>query len=763
MSYTTGCCCDCDDYGLLFLELKLLGYEPVVPTPTLDFYFRTFKGYVDDPTGGLRYQSRPIGEEIWETNKIATHYADTINWPGNLDDLENFPYKYLLKGTLVLPSKFQGLGLDNSKLYNYGWLLKNNINKYNTMYGCAAPLTTPSGVLTELNSLSCGVEDTIDLSPAIGNYNSQKHTFNMSVQYTDKLPAKIVNSPNSENEIFYSVSGTPVIDNTIKTTTHKGENEEPIYGEWGCSKINCKNKCVEESRSVIAPGASTRTTRNLGWYQNGKTTRILIYRVHPALVDVSGDQIVVPHILNRLPDGVQYLTTTVRKQPPKEEKMECPVEGFPVKSYCVRSSLCSFKKECPGSGAMTTKYEEHTGESTIETRKINPDTGKPWDPDDPNNPNNGSKCNAWVFIKINETRNIRRVRNSIVQDTHGGQWVCPCGKPDCPNSETVWCEGYVYNRGIFQDDLSYVSTEDIDFFEVADKKDVGIAILNRISSNVLNLGTFGDIDCPSPTPGTDRVCITTIRTIAGIEVIDGTCPNSGGRYTTTLTTRQGWRNNCWIYDDHCRFSGFGCDCKCKNPADQIAGDCWEREGNSVKKCCVQFDAGCQYTNCGSRDDDPVVTPYSKSIGLSCSPCGGDGGGDCPITEIVNPPHIIKWGDCFDQSVYIENPVLNKYTDLNDYLILLFQKEAEKRNIAFNPANIYFGQPDTYWYDAGSSSFTLDAINICRSEPSTLQIPCSKEKNPSLLQLQNRCPVFNTVSLSNKDNIYSSRFIRQNIV
>jgi hypothetical protein len=762
MSYATGCCCDCDDYGLLFLELKLLGYEPVVPTPTLDFYFRTFKGYVDDPTGGLRYQSRPIGEEIWETNKIATHHADTINWPGNLDDLENFPYKYLLKGTLVLPSKFQGLPLDNSKLYNYGWLLKNNISNYNTMYGCAAPLTTPSGVLTELNSLSCGVEDDIDLSPAIGNYNSQKHTFNMSVQYTDKLPAKIVNSPNSENEIFYSVSGTPVIDNTIKTTTHKGENEEPIYGEWGCSKKNCKDKCVEESRSVIAPGASTKTTRNLGWYQNGKTTRILIYRVHPALVDVSGNQTVVPHILNRLPDGVQYLTTTVRKQPPKEEKMECPVEGFPVKSYCVRSSLCSFKKECPGSGAMTTKYEEHTGESTIETRRINPDTGKPWDPDDPNNPNNGSKCNAWVFIQYKDTNNIRRRKNAAYPDTRGGQWVCPCGKPDCTNSETVWCPGYAYLRGTFQEDLSYVSSESISYFRVDDKKDVGVAILNAIS--LLNPGTSGDVNCTIPPGQAGVVCVTNIRQIQNITVIDGTCPISTRTFNATLVSTRGAKNNCWVYDDACytTANSIGCDCKCTNPRNQ-PGDCWESVNEyTVRKCCPRFDFGCD-RSCGDFDDPPQTSNFTRTVPLECSPCGDDGGGDCPITEIVNPPHIIKWGDCFDQSVYIENPVLNKYTDLNDYLILLFQKEAEKRNIAFNPANIYFGQPDTYWYDAGSSSFTLDAINICRSEPSTLQIPCSKEKNPSLLQLQNRCPVFNTVSLSNKDNIYSSRFIRQNIV
>ena len=149
MSMIPGCCCGrdlCDDYGLLIVEPKWYANYPVYPTPSLDFWISSSTGYTGATVGisggwtgtvaGLTCisgrsllgstfaQYMPAEWQNWETKFLGTHPKGTYTYPGNLEGRDTGNFKYELKSTLILPSKYSEYQIEN-KIVNVGSLFNN--------------------------------------------------------------------------------------------------------------------------------------------------------------------------------------------------------------------------------------------------------------------------------------------------------------------------------------------------------------------------------------------------------------------------------------------------------------------------------------------------------------------------------------------------------------------------------------------------------------------------------------------------------------
>jgi hypothetical protein len=266
--------------GFLILERRRLGAEPVFGTPTLNYYIREFKGlqgWTSGYTGDYGLNQLQWGP----TKVLGVHKGDTLEHLGSANYCslgEGVSYDHRLKATLILPSAYAGVTVDN-KILNPRTYFDHNKHPFIDFWTCK-PQFAKTGYERLWNRLIEG-----DLSQAVGgqpsnsyripylpvcctgpaktysviNSDPEKESYPLDVQYSSSIPSP---TSNSSYQIFFtvgkqegavktipempiksgSITTTPWLDDYKLTTLPPGDNTWTYY----CKGFTVKYPCPLE-------------------------------------------------------------------------------------------------------------------------------------------------------------------------------------------------------------------------------------------------------------------------------------------------------------------------------------------------------------------------------------------------------------------------------------------------------------------------------------------------------------------------------------
>ena len=235
MTRWNSCCCAvADRIGFLILERKKLGTEPVFGTPTLNYYIRSFQGisgYTGSYTGDYSVSQLKWGSPSF----LGTHKKDTLDHLGSSDycTLEGISLDHRLKATLILPSVYAGVTVDN-KILNPRTYWENNKHPFVDMARCVTTLYD-NGLWGDLiendvyntsagNSYLIPYLPTCCTGPAalynVVDKNPEFESYAWDIQYSSAVPKR---TSNDSYQIFFTVQepepDTKTADISIKSGT----------------------------------------------------------------------------------------------------------------------------------------------------------------------------------------------------------------------------------------------------------------------------------------------------------------------------------------------------------------------------------------------------------------------------------------------------------------------------------------------------------------------------------------------------------------
>ena len=272
------CCVITNRIGFLILERRRLGAEPVFGTPTLNYYIREFKG-VQGWTSGYTGDYGLNQLQFGPTKVLGVHKGDTLEHLGSANYCslgEGVTYDHRLKATLILPSAYAGVTVDN-KILNPRTHFDNNKHPF-IDWTCIQPYPTQYARLW--NRLIEGDEAPGEGGQPGNSYlipylpvcctgsaalynvidrNPEKESYPLDVQYSSAIPSP---TSNSSYQIFFtvgkqegavktipempiksgSITTTPWLDNYELTTLPPGDNTWTYY----CTGFTVKYPCPLE-------------------------------------------------------------------------------------------------------------------------------------------------------------------------------------------------------------------------------------------------------------------------------------------------------------------------------------------------------------------------------------------------------------------------------------------------------------------------------------------------------------------------------------
>lgn len=271
------CCCVISNrIGFLILERKRLGAEPVFGTPTLSYYIREFKG-VKGWTSGYT-GDYGLNQLQWGPTKVlGVHKGDTLEHLGSANYCslgEGITYDNKLKATLILPSVYAGVTVDN-KILNPRTHFEHNkhpfidwtcIQPYPTQYGrlwnrLLEGDVTPGEGGQPGNSYLIPYLPVCCTGPAalyhVIDRNPEKESYPLDVQYSSAIPSP---TSNSSYQIFFTVGkqeGTvktipeiPIKSGSITTTPWLDNHALTTLGDtnwlYYCKGFTVKYPCPKE-------------------------------------------------------------------------------------------------------------------------------------------------------------------------------------------------------------------------------------------------------------------------------------------------------------------------------------------------------------------------------------------------------------------------------------------------------------------------------------------------------------------------------------
>lgn len=309
------CCKKENICAYMFLHQRVLGENPVNAFPSINVWGTKFLGYTGPaapgytgPNGfticGISFDNTGYGNEgipaeyeLWDTSKLLVnlpgHY---IKWDGSPDGTET-NFSYHVGGTLILPTKYSGITLNNSEkigedlYYKYfgGYeyhhelfdpitgeptdeydpitedLLLSSYKRHSTtenILNCYGRYRAglPPAIVTYLTGNKC--DDTLkyktkDLKQIIQkNTIDSKHTFYIKVEYSDVF-SEYLNDPKSN--IFYSV--------VLSSGLQEGSASVPLlnllrnYPDFMCGI----NDCWSDYSINIPPVTNRSEMSNAAW------------------------------------------------------------------------------------------------------------------------------------------------------------------------------------------------------------------------------------------------------------------------------------------------------------------------------------------------------------------------------------------------------------------------------------------------------------------------------------------------------------------
>ena len=299
MSYTTGCCCEKISCGYAIVTGRKYGVDPVYGDSGVDFWIRSFSGYVDDPatkrcnaSADLPYGGITADLEIWQSAKPVTSFPprDYV-WSGSpYSEMRNFHYN--IRGRIILPTKYKGIPIKDSvsiraddgevkpyyRLYT-GDVVDPGADILETLNLAFSRNTNPSIVSSrviayEQDSSICSETQNIRKinlkGITTGNSTSlfkiDRNFWNIEVEYTDAINTAI----NSKKpfQLFFTVTPPPVATDDYNSFCPFRSTIENEY--W------CKGDFVDNRRGLeqgdlcatVPPKLIYDKTVKLGFFQS---------------------------------------------------------------------------------------------------------------------------------------------------------------------------------------------------------------------------------------------------------------------------------------------------------------------------------------------------------------------------------------------------------------------------------------------------------------------------------------------------------------
>ena len=311
MSYTTGCCCEKISCGYLIVTGRKYGVDPVYGDSGVDFWIRSFSGYVDDPatkrcnaSADLPYGGITADLEIWQSAKPVTSFPprDYV-WSGSpYSDMRDFHYN--IRGRIILPTKYKGIPIKDSvsvqaddgevkphyRLYTgdvvdpgadiletLNLAFSRNTNPYIVSglvvaYAPGSSICSETQNLQQVNLKGITTENNTSLSKIDRNF------WNIEVEYTDVINTAI----NSKKpfQLFFTVIPPPVAtgDYNSLCPAYPPFTTENEYWCKGATFDNLPGRQQGDLCTSVPPKLINDKTMKLGYFQS-IPEKYYLYRV----------------------------------------------------------------------------------------------------------------------------------------------------------------------------------------------------------------------------------------------------------------------------------------------------------------------------------------------------------------------------------------------------------------------------------------------------------------------------------------------------